>query len=60
MSLVHLPYAASLVAAACLACMSAVVMVGSVREGDGVGARLWAATFFVSSLVAAWCFGGLM
>ena len=60
MSLVHQPYAAFLVAATCLACMSAVVMVGSVYDGDELGARVWAALFFGSSAAAAWCFGGLV
>ena len=60
MSLVHQPYAAFLVAATCLACMSAVVMTGSVHDGDEWGARLWASLFFGSSVVAAWSFWGLM
>ncbi len=60
MSLVHQPYAAFLLAATCLACMSAVVMIGSVYDGDELGARLWAGVFFGSSLAAAWSFWGLM
>ena len=60
MSLVHQPYAAFLLAATCLACMSAVVMLGSVYDGDELGAWVWAALFFGSSAVAAWCFLGLV
>ena len=60
MSLADQACAAILVAAACLACASALVMIGSVYEGDAVGAWVWAALFFGSSSVAAWCFGGLV
>ena len=52
--------AAILVSALSLACASALVMIGSVYEGDGLGARVWAALFFGSSAAAAWCVGGLV
>ena len=60
MSLANQACAAILVAAASLACASALVMIGCVHEGDGVGAWVWAALFFVSCAAAAWCFGGLV
>jgi hypothetical protein len=52
--------AAILVAAASLACASALVMIGCVYEGDGVGAWVWAALFFGSCAAAAWCFRELV
>ena len=60
MSLANQACAAILVAAASLACASALVMIGCVYEGDGVGAWVWAALFFVSSAAAAWCFKELV
>jgi hypothetical protein len=52
--------AAILVAALSSASASALVMIGCVYEGDGVGAWVWAALFFGSSVAAAWCFWGLV
>ena len=60
MSLANQACAAIFVAAAALACASALVMIGCVYEGDGLGAWVWAALFFGSSAVAAWCFWGLV
>ena len=60
MSLANQACAGILVAAAALACASALVMIGCVYEGDGAGAWVWASLFFGSSAVAAWCFGGLV
>ena len=60
MSLANQACAGILVAAAFLACASALLMIGCVYEGDGVGAWAWAALFFGSSALAAWCFGGLV
>jgi hypothetical protein len=59
-SLANQACAAILVAAASLACASALVMIGCVHEGDGVGAWVWATLFFGSSAAAAWCFWGLV
>ena len=36
--------------------MSAALMIGSVYEGDGLGARFWGVVFFGSSLAAALSF----
>jgi hypothetical protein len=60
LSLANQACAAILVAAASLACASALVMIGCVYEGDGVGAWVWSALFFVSSAAAAWCFWELV
>ncbi len=60
MSLANQACAGILVAAASLVCASALVMIGCVYEGDGTGARVWAALFFGSSAAAAWCFSGLV
>ena len=58
MSLANQACKAILVTTTALACASALVMIGCVYEGDGLGAWVWAALFFGSSAVAAWCFGG--
>ncbi len=60
MNLADQACAAILVGAAFLACASAVLMVGSVYEGDGAGAWVWGVFFFASSAVAAWCFRELV
>ena len=60
MSLADQACVAIIVAALSLACASALVMIGSVYEGDGLGAWVWAALFFGSSVAAAWCFWRLL
>ncbi len=60
MSLANQACAGILVAAASLACASALVMIGRVYEGDGAGAWVWAALFVGSSAADAWCFSGLV
>ena len=52
--------AALLMVAALMALGSALFMLESVYDGARSEAWLWAAVFFVSSAVAAWCFGRLM
>ncbi len=49
-----------LVVAAFMAFVSALAMIGSVYEGAGVAAWVWAGFFVGSSSVAAWCFRGLV
>ena len=60
MSLVHQAYLALLVVAVFAAGASGLVMIETVHEGDGLGAWVWAALFFASCTVAAWCFWGLV
>ena len=60
MSAAQNAWAAILLVSTFTAFVSATVMVGSVYEGDGLGARVWAGVFFGSSLVAAWSFWELV
>ncbi len=60
MSLAAQSCALILVGAVGAALASAVLMLASVYEGNGAWAWLWAALFFASSAVAAWCFGELV
>ena len=60
MSAAQNAWAAILLVSTFTAFMSAAVMVGSVHEGDGAGARVWAVVFFGSSLVAALSFWELV